>query len=92
MGPNVTRIIRKATDIRGPSLEQGTNVSVIQDRVCDKVRKLLTDSSVEFKCTVFEDSNGSIELSKCARMRLKTKHISIKYHHCRKKVEEGLIK
>eukprot|EP00957_Ditylum_brightwellii_P018067 1361598-Ditylum_brightwellii.AAC.1 len=54
--------------------------------------RISQDSSVEFKCTVFEDKNGYIELAKCPRMRPRTNHISIKYHHFRKKVQEGLIK
>eukprot|EP00957_Ditylum_brightwellii_P118408 9031084-Ditylum_brightwellii.AAC.1 len=47
---------------------------------------------MEFKCTVFEDNTGCIELAKCPRTRPRTKHISIKYYHFRKKVKEGLIK
>eukprot|EP00957_Ditylum_brightwellii_P118202 9015472-Ditylum_brightwellii.AAC.1 len=50
--------------------------------------RISQDSSVELKCTVFEDNNGCIELAKCPRMRPRTKHISIKHHHFRKKVEE----
>ena len=42
-------------------------------------------------CTVFEDNNSCIELVKCPKMRPRTKHISIKYHHFRSKVKAGLI-
>eukprot|EP00957_Ditylum_brightwellii_P001829 141157-Ditylum_brightwellii.AAC.1 len=38
------------------------------------------DKKAEFKCTVFKDNNGCIELTKCPRMRPRTKHIAIKYH------------
>jgi len=44
------------------------------------------------KCTVFEDNNGCIELANCPRLRLRTKHIGIKYHHFRSKVLDGTIK
>eukprot|EP00957_Ditylum_brightwellii_P154362 11746344-Ditylum_brightwellii.AAC.1 len=54
--------------------------------------RISQDSNAEFKCTVFEDNNGCIELAKCPWMRPRTKDISIKYHHLRKKVEERLIK
>eukprot|EP00957_Ditylum_brightwellii_P178192 13572574-Ditylum_brightwellii.AAC.1 len=49
------------------------------------------DKKAEFKCTVFEDNNGCIELAKCPRMRLRTNHLAIKYHHFRSKDEDGLI-
>eukprot|EP00957_Ditylum_brightwellii_P141050 10745787-Ditylum_brightwellii.AAC.1 len=55
--------------------------------------RILQDSDVEFKCTVFEDNNGYVlELAKCTRVRPRIKDIGIKYHHFRKKVKEGLIK
>ena len=42
-------------------------------------------------CAIFEDNNGCIELVKCPRMRLRTKHIALKYHHFRSEVKEALI-
>ena len=42
--------------------------------------------------TVFEDNNGALELAKCPRMRPRTKHIAIKYHHFREHVTSGNIK
>ena len=33
------------------------------------------------KCKVFKDNNGAIELSKAPKIRPRTKHISLKYHH-----------
>ena len=44
------------------------------------------------KCTVFEDNNGCIELAKCPRLRPRTKHIGIKYHHFRSKVADSTVK
>ena len=43
------------------------------------------------QCTIFEDNNGCIEPVKCQRMRLRTKHIALKYHHFRSEVKEALI-
>ena len=54
--------------------------------------RISSDSRPEFRCAVFEDNNGCIELAKCPRMRPRTKHIAIKYHHFRNKVEEGVIR
>ena len=42
-------------------------------------------------CTIFEDNNSCIELVKCPKMRPRTKHIGLKYHHFRSKVKEGMI-
>ena len=43
------------------------------------------------KCTVFEDNNGALELAKAPKMRPRTKHIALKYHHFRYHVQEGKI-
>jgi Reverse transcriptase (RNA-dependent DNA polymerase)/GAG-pre-integrase domain len=37
-------------------------------------------------CTVFEDNAGAIEMAKCPKMRPRTKHLNIKYHHFREAV------
>ena len=42
-------------------------------------------------CKVFEDNNSCIELAKCPKLRPRTKHIGLKYHHFRSKIKEGLI-
>ena len=43
------------------------------------------------KCTVFEDNNGALELAKTPKMRPRTKHIALKYHHFRSFVTQGKI-
>ena len=43
------------------------------------------------KCKVFEDNNGAIELAKAPKIRPRTKHIALKYHHFREHVRKGLI-
>lgn len=43
------------------------------------------------KCTVFEDNNGALELAKTPKMRPRTKHIALKYHHFRIFVTQGKI-
>ena len=46
---------------------------------CDKI----------IKCTAFEDNNGTIELAKAPKMRLRTKHIAIKHYHFRSCIQKG---
>ena len=42
-------------------------------------------------CTIFEDNKGCIELVKAPRMRPRTKHIVLKYHHFSRTVTEKQI-
>ena len=44
------------------------------------------------KCRLFKDNNGAIELAKAPKIRPRTKHIALKYHHFREHVRKGLIK
>eukprot|EP00957_Ditylum_brightwellii_P062603 4751467-Ditylum_brightwellii.AAC.1 len=53
---------------------------------------IIMDEKAEFKCKVFEDNNGCIELAKYPRMRPRTNRIVIKYYHFRSKVEDGSIR
>jgi len=52
-------------------------------------RELLNEVS---KILQYSAPNGALELAKCPRMRPRTKHIAIKYHHFRKQVMTGKIK
>ena len=42
-------------------------------------------------CRIFEDNLGAIEIGKIPMMRLREKHMNIKYHHCCDHVKKGLI-
>ena len=42
-------------------------------------------------CTLFEDNSGAFELANIPKMRPRTKHINIKYHHFRDFVRRGLV-
>ena len=46
---------------------------------------------IKLRCTLFEDNNGALELATKPRYRPRTKHIAIKYHHFREKVQKGII-
>jgi hypothetical protein len=43
-------------------------------------------------CKVFEDNSGALELARLPRLRPRTKHINVCYHHFREHVRKGLIK
>jgi len=44
------------------------------------------------KCTLFEDNNGALELANTPKIRPRTKHIAVKYHHFRLHVQDRSIK
>lgn len=44
------------------------------------------------KCTAFEDNSGAVELAKVPKMRPRTKHINLVYHHFRSHVKTGRVK
>ena len=43
-------------------------------------------------CKVFEDNSGALELAHLPKLRPRTKHINVCYHHFREHVCKGLIK
>ena len=43
------------------------------------------------KCTAFEDNAGANELTRAPKLRPRTKHINIKYHHFCKYVRDGKV-
>jgi hypothetical protein len=43
------------------------------------------------RCTLFEDNTGALELANTPKMRPRTKHINVKYHHFRDYVRRKII-
>jgi len=43
-------------------------------------------------CKLFEDNSAALEIAKVPKMRPRTKHINIKYHHFREHVKAGMIR
>jgi hypothetical protein len=44
-----------------------------------------------FKCTIFEDNKGTVEMANVPKMRPRTKHLNVKYHFFRQYVEDGTL-
>jgi hypothetical protein len=42
-------------------------------------------------CRAFEENSGAFEMARSPKMRPRTKHLNIKYHHFREEVDEGNI-
>ena len=49
------------------------------------------DAKTKVLCRAFEDNMGALELANVPKMRPRTKHINIKYHHFREHVKAGTI-
>jgi Reverse transcriptase (RNA-dependent DNA polymerase) len=45
----------------------------------------------EVRCKVFEDNVGATTMAQTPRMRPRTKHLNLKYHHFREAVEQGKV-
>jgi hypothetical protein len=46
----------------------------------------------QYVADLFEDNKGAYELAKAPKMRPRTKHIALKYHHFRQHVTNGTIR
>jgi Holliday junction resolvase RusA-like endonuclease len=44
------------------------------------------------RCKAFEENLGALELARLPKMRPRTRHINVKYHHFREAVAKGRIK
>jgi Reverse transcriptase (RNA-dependent DNA polymerase) len=51
----------------------------------------ITSAKPTFRCTVFEDNAGCVELANVPKMRPRTRHINLKYHHFREFVAKKVI-
>jgi hypothetical protein len=49
------------------------------------------NATPKIHCKVFEDNAGAIEIANVPKMRPRTKHLNIKYHHFREEVRKGTI-
>ena len=50
------------------------------------------DDKAKVYCRCFEDNVGALELANTPKMRPRTKHINLVYHHFRSFARQGLIK
>ncbi len=51
----------------------------------------MTNQRPSVKCKVFEDNAEAIEVANIPKMRPRTKHLNIKYHHFKEEVRKGTI-
>ena len=90
-----SEIALSTTEAEYIALSQSMRDLIPSRELLDEVSQILQYSAPDQSktiSTVFEDNNGALELAKCPRMRPRTKHIAIKYHHFREHVTSGNIK
>jgi hypothetical protein len=61
-------------------------IKEIQDRGFE-----VPTSTPVIHCRLFEDNSGALELARVPKMRSRTKHMNLKYHHFRDFVARGLV-
>jgi hypothetical protein len=49
----------------------------------------INSTTPKIMCHVFEDNDGALEMARTPKLRPRTKHINIKYHHFREAVYNG---
>jgi hypothetical protein len=52
---------------------------------------ILPSGKGKILCCAFEDNSGAFEMAKSQKMRPRTKHLNIKYHHFHEEVDAGNI-
>lgn len=65
-------------------------MNLVQEMKKNGFKVLCTNPHVY--CKVFEDNSGALELARLPKLRPRTKHINVCYHHFREHVRKGLIK
>lgn len=88
-----TEITLSTTEAEYVCLSQSLRTTISLMRFFKELQQRIPSMSRDkpvVHCTAFEDNNGAIELAKAPKMRPRTKHINIKYHHFRSHVGKSL--
>lgn len=88
-----TEVTLSTTEAEYVCLSQSLRTTLSLMRFFKELQKRIPSMSRQkpvVHCTAFEDNMGTIELSKSPKMKPRTKHINIKYHHFRTHVGNTL--
>ena len=89
-----TEVALSTTEAEYICLSQSLRTVLVQMRFFKEIAKRIKSfryTKPVIKCTAFEDNKGAIELAKAPKLRPRTKHINIKYHHFREAVANNLV-
>ena len=89
-----TQVALSTTEIEYISMPQSLRDTIPIINLVKEIqkKKISTISSVpSVYCKAFEDNSGALEIAKSPKMRPRTKHINLVYHHFREHVRTRLI-
>jgi hypothetical protein len=89
-----TEIALSSTEAEYIALSQATReiiplMQLFQEATDRGIKVGVTKAKV--LCTLVEDNQGAAEMVRLPRIRPRTKHINLKYHHFREHVKNGMI-
>jgi hypothetical protein len=73
------------------SLQDVLPIMFLVQEICKKGFQVISTKPYVY-CKVFEDNSGALELARLPKLRPRTKHINVCYHHFWEHVRNGLIK
>ena len=68
---------------------RNTELQTAKKEINEKVVKVTTKP--RFYCKMFEDNSAALEIARVPKMRPRTRHINVVYHHFRQEVANGKI-
>jgi hypothetical protein len=89
-----TEIALSSTESEYVSLSQSLREVLPLMRLTTELSKAgfnMTTKVPRIHCSAFEDNSGALEMANTPKMRPRTKHMNIKYHHFRDAVQKGLV-
>ena len=91
----IQEVCLSTTEAEYVSLSQALRETIFLMGLLNEFKEHLSISSLStvpmVRCTAFEDNSGAVELARLPKMRPRTKHINVKYHHFRSHVFTKLI-
>ena len=90
-----TQIALSTTEAEYIALSQSLREAIPVMQLVHELREMgivKIDDKAQVYCRCFEDNVGALELANMPKMRPRTKHINLVYHHFRSFAREGLIK
>jgi hypothetical protein len=89
-----TEIALSSTESEYVALSQALREVIPLMRLVNELEKAGFDFPIQtpkVHCKVFEDNSGALEMARTPKMRPRTKHMNLKYHHFREAVRDGLV-
>jgi hypothetical protein len=89
-----TEVAHSSTEAEYIALSQSLRDAIPMMRLLEEAQAKgipIAHTTPIFRCTVFEDNSGCVELANVPKLRPRTRHINLKYHHFREHVANKAI-